>query len=178
MVADTIVDVGTGHHRAKPNSPEVRWMKSIDRAWLESILYYADDQSPTSSPSSETDAPNAGKDFAGIRDLLTFEGKVRENTVAIIMADVESASWIINAAPFPTVKRQPRAGEMFHLKHDFLSKTFNRSFVGTFEAKGAVRRRKAVSPPPEATKSKPKRKVLVDRKGNLSKVIAGNDELQ
>ena len=174
MIADTIVDVGSGHHRAKPNSPEVRWMKSIDRAWIESVLYNADDQSPTSTPDTTT----AGNDYAGIRDLLAFEGKVRENTVAVILADVDSASWIINAAPFPTVKRQPRAGEMFHVKHDFMTKTLNRSFLGTFETKGALKRRKAVSPPPETTKSRPKRKVLVDRKGNLSKIAVGDDELQ
>lgn len=178
MIADTIVDVGTGHHRAKPNSPEVRWIKSIDRAWLESVLYNADDQSPASTPSSNTDTTNAGNDYAGIRDLLTFEGKVRESTVAVILADVDSASWIINAAPFPTVKRQPRTGEMFHLKHNYVDKTYDRSYLGTFEAKGALKRRKGTSPPPDTTKSKPKRKVLVDRKGNISKIAVGDDELQ
>ncbi|KAG8168358.1 hypothetical protein KVR01_001107 [Diaporthe batatas] len=178
MIADTIVDVGTGHHRAKPNSPEARWMKSIDRAWLENVLYNADDQSPASTPSSNTDTTTAGNDYAGIRELFTFEGKVRESTVAVVLADVESASWIINAAPFPTVKRQPRTGEMFHIKHNHMDKSYNRSFLGSFEVKGALKRRKGTSPPPETTKSKPKRKVLVDRKGNLSKFSVGDDELQ
>lgn len=177
MIADTIVDVGAGHHRAKPNSPETRWMKSIDRAWLESVLYDADDQSRESTPSSNTDTANAGNDYTGIRQLLTFEGKVRENTVAVILADVGNASWIINAAPFPTVKRQPRTGEMFHVKHDFMNKTFNRFFLGTFETKGATKRRRAVSPAPETAKAKPKRKVLVDRKGQHTKILGGDDEL-
>ncbi|POS80349.1 hypothetical protein DHEL01_v201272 [Diaporthe helianthi] len=177
MIADTIVDVGTGHHRAKPNTPEVYWMKSIDRAWLENVLYNADDQSPASTPTSNTDTTTAGNDYAAIRDLLTFEGKVRESTVAVILGDVDNASWIINAAPFPTVKRQPRTGEMFHIKHNYMDKSYNRSFLGTFEAKGALKRRKGTSPPPETTKSKAKRKVLVDRKGNLAKTAVGDDEL-
>lgn len=180
MIADTIVDAKAGHHWAKPNSPEARWMKYIDRAWLEGVLYHADDaddENSASTPSSSKHATDAGHDYAGIRHLLSFEGKVRENTVAVILADVDSASWIINAAPFPTVKRQPRTGEMFHVKEDVMAKTFNRSFLGTFETKGALKRRRVASPPPETTKQ-PTRKALAQRKGRLSKVAVDKDELQ
>lgn len=177
MIADTIVDAGAGHHWAKPNTPQARWMKFIDRAWLEGVLYhYADDQTPTSTPSSSQNAADSGHDYAGIRHLLTFEGKVRENTVAVILADVNSASWIINAAPFPTTKRLPRTGEMFHVKGDAISKSFQRSFLGTFETKGAQKRRRVASPPPET--AKPTRKSLAQRKGRLAKVAVGEDELQ
>lgn len=177
MIADTIVDTGSGHHWAKPNSPEAQWVKCIDRAWLEGILYeYANDHDSASTPSSDIPTTSAGHDYAGIRQLLTFEGKVRENTVAVILADVDNASWIINAAPFPTVKRPPRTGEMFHIKHDGLAKTFNRSFLGTFETKGALKRRRVASPAPET--AKPTCKGLAQRKGRLSKVAVGEDELQ
>ncbi|KAG6359046.1 hypothetical protein INS49_012566 [Diaporthe citri] len=179
MIADTIVDAKTGHHWAKPNSPEARWMKYIDRAWLEGVLYHADDaddKTPASTPSSSKHVTDAGHDYAGIRQLLSFEGKVRENTVAVILADVDSASWIINAAPFPTVKRQPRTGEMFHVEDNIVTKTFKRSFLGTFETKGALKRRRVASPPPET--AKPTRKALAQRKGRLSKVAVGEDELQ
>lgn len=177
MIANTIVDTKTGHHWAKPNSPEARWMKYIDRAWLEGVLYHhEDDGTSASTPSSSKPAADVGHDYKGIRHLLSFEGKVRENTVAVILADVDSASWIINAAPFPTVKRQPRTGEMFHVKEEFLNKTFSRSFLGTFETKGALKRRRVASPPPGATK--PTRKALAQRKGRLSKVAVGEDELQ
>lgn len=180
MIADTIVDARAGHHWAKPNSPEARWMKYIDRAWLEGVLYHADDaddETSTPTPSSSKHATDAGHDYAGIRHLLSFEGKVRENTVAVILADVDSASWIINAAPFPTVKRQPRTGEMFHLKEEnIMAKAFNRSFLGTFEIKGASKRRRVASPPPQTIKST--RKALAQRKGRISKMAVGEDELQ
>lgn len=175
MIANTIMDARAGLHWAKPNSPAARWMKYIDRAWLEGVLYHADvDQSFESTPSTSKHATDAGHDYAGICHLLTFEGKARQNTVAVILADVDNASWIINGAPFPTVKRQPRTGEMFHIKED--TKTFDRSFLGTFETKGALKRRRVASPPPET--AKPTRKALAQRKGRLSKVAADEDELQ
>lgn len=175
MIANTIVDAKTGHHWAKPKSPETRWMNYIDRAWLENVLYQADDQTSAPTPSTSNHATDAGHDYVGIRQLLTFEGKVRQNTVAVILADVGSASWIINAAPFPTVKREPRTGEMFHVEED-AAKQVSRSFLGTFETKGALKRRRVASPPPQT--AKPNRKALAQRKGRLSKVAVGEDELQ
>ncbi|KAJ0118991.1 hypothetical protein J7T55_013226 [Diaporthe amygdali] len=175
MIADTIVDAGTGHHWAKPDSSEAQWMKWIDRAWLEGVLYDADDHTTASAPSSSKPTTNAGRDYAGIRHLLSFEGRVRENTVAVILADVDSASWIINASPFPTVKRQPRAGEMFHMKEETVGRTFTRSFLGTFETKGALKRRRVSSPPPETTRSG--RKTLAQRKGRSTKQLFDQDEL-
>lgn len=176
MIADTIVDAKAGHHWAKPNSPQVRWMQYIDRAWLEGVLYHADDQTSASTPSSSKDAADAAHDYAGIRQLLTFEGKVRQKTVAVILADVDSASWILNAAPFPTVKREPRTGEMFHVKDDGVTSTVSRSFFGTFETKGGLKRRRVASPSPQTVR--PSRKALAQRKGRLSKVAVGEDELQ
>lgn len=175
MIADTIVDVGTGHHWAKRNSLETLWMEYIDRAWLEGVLYHAD-QTSGSTPSSSKHTTNDEHDYKGVRHLLSFEGKVRTNTVAVILGDVDSASWIINATPFPTVKRQPRTGEMFHVEEDPLTKTFTRSFLGTFETKGALKRRRVASPPPETAKLT--RKALGKRKNRLSKVAVGEDELQ
>lgn len=149
MIADTITDVESGHHRAKLNTPETDWVDYIDRAWVEKILYYKDDQG---SSLKTAEHGKMDHNYAEMRGMLTHNGRIRSKTVAVILADLDNASWIINSSSFPAVKRQPRAGEMFSLKteHFGTGGKFLRTFEGIFATTGGLKRRRVDSPPPEA----------------------------
>ncbi|KAJ4415281.1 putative DNA helicase ino80 [Gnomoniopsis sp. IMI 355080] len=158
MIADTVADVESGNHRSKPGSNDTQWIKYIDRAWLEQILYFHDlGEDGSSSESKEHD--KTGYDYAGMREMFTQRGATRTRSVAIVLADVANASWIINSKPFPTVEQQPRTGQMFGLQKDIYHPTdFSRTFLGTFATIGALKRRRADSPPSEAGRVTNKRK--------------------
>ncbi|KAL1875426.1 hypothetical protein Daus18300_003165 [Diaporthe australafricana] len=148
MIADTIADVGSGNHWANPRSPEAQWIKYIDRAWLEANVYYADDASHEKIRGSVPMTHPDDVDWEDMRLLLSLNViSAEEDTVAVILADVDSDSWIIDAEPFPAVERNARVGEMFHMM--FENNEWKRSFMGTFETKGTERRRRVGSVPPE-----------------------------
>lgn len=144
MIADTIADVDSGNHWAKSHKVETNWIQYMDRAWMEQLLYkYSEDTSVTKA--GEPDA------YAGLRQMLTFDGKARKKTIAVILADVKSGAWIINSKPFPVTERLPRAGEMHHLKKEnpnVHTEPVERVFLGTFATKGALKRRRNDSPSP------------------------------
>lgn len=158
MIADTIADVESGNHRSKPDSNDTQWIKYIDRAWLEQILYFHElGKGGLSSESKEHG--KTGYDYAGMREMFTQKSADRMASLAVVLADVANASWIINSKPFPTVRLQPRTGQMFSVKKDvYHLATFSRTFLGTFATTGALKRRRVDSPPPEAGRVTNKRK--------------------
>lgn len=162
MIADTIADV-EGNHRAKPHTNEIRWINHIDRTWLEQILYNElGEVKPSSTP--KEDATNV-HDHAGIREMLRNSGRTVHRTVAAVLADADNIGWIINCAPFPMVKRQPRAGEVFCLKTDYPSDggKYLRTFLGRFVMTGALKRRRMDSPPAEAKPTKKRKTRFSER---------------
>ncbi|KAJ4396359.1 putative DNA helicase ino80 [Gnomoniopsis smithogilvyi] len=174
MIADTIADVESGNHRAKPCTDETLWITHIDRAWLDNILYNELEENRTPKPSKELGTNR--HDYAGIRAMLTKTGRTDHTTVAVILGDVDNAGWIINSAPFPAVRRQPRAGEIFSLKmsHPF-SGSYHRSFLGTFATTGALKRRRVDSPPPEGFKATNKRQTRTNNNSTVNQACP--DEL-
>lgn len=155
MIVDTILDVESGHHWAKPEYEEAEWMEYIDRAWLEQILYSEgvdDDMVVAARPEK---AATSARDHRALGRLLTVDGRARTNTIAVILADFENSSCMISSAPFPATKRSLRAGEMIHLKKDTLrTMMFESIFAGTFAVKGALKRRREASPTPTTNKRK------------------------
>lgn len=152
MIADTIADVESGNHWADPLGPETNWIEYVDRAWLEQLLY-SEDTSVVKTDEHDTDKES--HDYAGLRQVLTFDGPARSKTIAVILTDVENGAWIINSESFPVVNRLPRAGEMIHLKRMNCAPNAKpeRSFLGTFATKGALKRRREDSSPPETPTS-------------------------
>lgn len=156
MISDTIVDVESENHWAKPSSQQVEWIEYMDRAWLEQQLYDEafdgkDLKNGSSNSPLNTKDTNSGRDHAGIRQMLTNSDCKRGKSIAVILADVENGAWILNSKPFPVVERQPRGGEMYKLKkvpEGGLETKEKRTFVGTFPAKGLLKRRRDDSPPP------------------------------
>lgn len=91
--------------------------------------------------------------------MVKFDVPIRRlaTHVAVILADVASASSIMEAAPFPPVQRRPRDGEMYHVYKDHVkfgtslnavlkTKTFERDFVCTFATPASAKRRRDDSP--------------------------------
>lgn len=157
MVADTIADVEAGHHWAKPTDHQSWWIAYIDRRWLHRTLH--DRELDLTGSASSSDGMQC--DYTGVRKTLTLDFPARRVAayVAVVLADVASASWIMDAAPFPPVERRPQAGEMYHVYKDHVkvstkmqavmaSKRFERSFVGTFATTTSAKRRRDDSPPP------------------------------
>jgi hypothetical protein len=166
MIADTIEDVEAGHHWAKPTDPQSWWITYIDRRWLQRTLHDREVELVGSASSSDS----MQCDYAGVRKTLTLDFPARRVAayVAVILADVASASWIMDAAPFPPVPRRPLAGEMYHVYKDHVkvstkmqavmaSKTFERSFVGIFATTASTKRRRDDSPPPSPQPPKKRR---------------------
>lgn len=162
MMADTIADVESGNHWAKPTASETIWISSIDRAWLEQLLYNENDDSESSTTTpvktaSSTRDNKSNHDYAGVRQMLTFDGRVRSKTIAVILSDVENGGWIINSKSFPVVERTPRIGEMYKLKRKtgISVADVERTFMGTFATKGALKRRREDSPSTTTSTKKP-----------------------
>lgn len=163
MIADTIADVESGNHWAKPISSKAEWLDYIDRIWLEQLLY--NEQYDSRNSTSVHTETRSTRDYVGLRQMLTRTDGMRGKSTAVILADVENGAWILNSKPFPVVEQQPRAGEMYKLnfvrggpndfEHDFNfgrgftgTKGSKRTFFGTFPAKGLLKRRRDDSPPP------------------------------
>ncbi|ROV90498.1 hypothetical protein VMCG_09797 [Cytospora schulzeri] len=169
MISDTIEDVEAGHHWAKPCDHQSWWMEYIDRQWLQRALHeYEHEQQVDLVGSASSSSDGLGCDYIGVRKILTLERPTRRVAayVAVILADVASASWIMNAAPFPIVPHRPCAGEMYHVYKDHVkvstkakavsgSKAFERSFIGTFATTASTKRRRDDSLPPSP---KPKKR--------------------
>lgn len=154
-MSDSIADVESKNHWAKPFTLQVDWIDYIDRAWIEQQLYDEafdgkDSKNGSSKSPSKVKGTKSGRDYAGICNMLTNSDCQRGKSTAVILADVENGAWILNSRPFPVVERQPRAGEMYKLKRVFeggLETKEKRTFVGTFPAKGLLKRRRDDSPP-------------------------------
>lgn len=154
MVAATIADVESGNHWAEAYGLEAAWIHHLDRAWLDLLLYKAEGDDYSTSASKEKGITNCN--YAALRRMLTFDGRNRSSTVAVILADGDNAAWILNSTSFPVVKRQPREGEMYSIKRDLYlpGGKFFRTFVGNFVSKGTSKRRREDSPPPADAKAK------------------------
>lgn len=169
MVADTVADVESGNHWATIDDPQAKWVKYIDRAWLDLQLYHCDELADSVSSRAATPdrwtrvsgiaESSLQRDYEGIRQMLTcdIECHSRDKTIAVILSDVENAAWILSTLPFPAVKREPRASEIYHLKKKGYYGTgeMQTLFKGTFTIKGSLKRRREESPPPTDLPIKP-----------------------
>ncbi|KUI55419.1 hypothetical protein VP1G_02843 [Cytospora mali] len=161
---DTISDVETGNYipEAETDDREDLWIPYIDRQWLKQLWRNEEsDLSIVDRPASDSaHYPSLG-DYARVGKMLRHDMSVQSiaTHVAVILADVPNASWIMKAAPFPVVEVEPVIGELYHVYKDHVrvsnrseavnaSKSFERDFVGKFTMTGSSERRRHDSPPP------------------------------
>lgn len=150
-----MADVESGNHWASGSPLKTMGINCIDRLWLDQQLHdenYDGGDSDSIILVEIHEEASSSRDYAGTRQMLTFDGRLHSKTMAVILTDVKNGSWILNSKTFPVVRRQPRAGEMFKLKRDLsadaTAEDVERTFMGTFATQGALKRRRESSAAP------------------------------
>lgn len=144
------MDVNSGFHWAKPGTEVMGWAKYIDTKWLEQAIWLQD--LDTRFPLKTPRLPPCNE--IGMRSMLRLQKPVQRpaHNVAVILADVQCASWIMESEPFPVVERAPQVGELYHMYKDHVrismetdailaTRSFEGVILGTFATSASQQRR-------------------------------------
>ena len=172
-LCDTMSDVETGFHWARPGDGRVGWMRYLDRDWIDRLLYEAEPE-PRPDGEVEVGAGNALHGNAEVRAVFTRAGR-RFGCAdkAVVLGDIANIGWIMNAPPFRSSGRPIQPGQIFVMNTDPAARDGNRwkprELVGTYTTRDARRRRLANSPRIQAAVPA-KRGRETDSESNISDV--------
>ena len=83
------------------------WIEYVDRVWLEQRLYHIERSDRPSSFGSPREATQ--ELFSEILTESRYTG-------VVILGELSSCNWIMQAAPFPWEAQMPKETEIYHLK--------------------------------------------------------------
>ena len=107
------------------------WVPLVDRVWLEQRLYQLEESDDNCLHASSKEAT---------KELFSeFTAQSKYNGT-VIVGELHSCSWMIQAAPFPWNTRMPRETEIFHVhthpvtgdEMDWRQINWQRTYLGTF----------------------------------------------